>query len=126
VAEEESVPVAEASVKERIEQFRDFHMRLELQDLENNQIFQAVMQETQVLLEMSDSEIANALSISRPTLNRWINGRTSPHLAVKKAAVAWIGEQVAIRVRLLQSTRSTFGPGSSTPAYGGRFAAKSL
>jgi DNA-binding transcriptional regulator YiaG len=118
--------VAEVSVKERIDQFREFHARLESLNLENDEAFQSFMGDARHLLEMSDSEIANSLSISRPTLNRWINGRTAPHLAVKKAAVRWVGEQVASRVRRLTSTRSSFGGGGSSSNYGDRIVAKSI
>lgn len=113
------MPVTELSVKDRIDQFREFDGRLESADLADDKVFQLLMHEAQVLLEMSDSEIANSLSISRPTLNRWINGRTSPHFGVKKSAIRWIAEQVASRVRRLQtSTRYAFTDGSSSVNHG--------
>jgi transcriptional regulator with XRE-family HTH domain len=97
---------------------------LEAAKLEDDQVFQTLMHDAQVLLEMSDSEIANSLSISRPTLNRWINGRTTPHVAIRKAAAKWISEQLTARVRRLQTaTRSSFG-GSSMGAAAGTYAAK--
>jgi hypothetical protein len=115
---------AELGVKDRIEQFREFSRRLEAAKLEDDQVFQSLMRDAQVLLEMSDSEIANSLSISRPTLNRWINGRTTPHVAIRKAAAKWISEQLTARVRRLQTaTRSSFG-GSSMVAAAGTYAAK--
>jgi len=80
-----------------IEQFREFSRHLEAAKLEDDQVFQALMHDAQILLEMSDSEIANSLSISRPTLKRWINGRTTPHVAIRKSAAKWISEQVTAR-----------------------------
>ncbi len=116
---------AELGVKDRIEQFREFSRHLEAAKLEDDQVFQALMHDAQILLEMSDSEIANSLSISRPTLNRWINGRTTPHVAIRKSAAKWISEQVTARVRRLQTaTRSSFG-GSSMVATAGSYSAKS-
>jgi len=107
---------AELGVKDRIEQFREFSRRLDAARLEDDQVFQTLMRDAQILLEMSDSEIANSLSISRPTLNRWINGRTTPHVAIRKSAARWISEQVTARVRLLQTARSSYGGSSMVAA----------
>lgn len=118
--------ITTAVLTERIEQFRELQRRLKLANIEDDKVFQSLIRDAQVLLEMSDSEIANSLSVSRPTLNRWMNGRTSPHLAIKKSAVGWMGDQVASKVRKLEASAKCASQGSSSPwGYeGGRMVAK--
>ncbi len=37
---------------------------------------------------MSEPELADALSVSRPTLNRWINGKNLPHMAIRESVLS--------------------------------------
>jgi hypothetical protein len=37
-----------------------------------------------------EAKLADSLSVSRPTIQRWRTGRTSPHSAVMKPAVSFI------------------------------------
>jgi DNA-binding transcriptional regulator YiaG len=54
------------------------------------------------LLELSDQEIADGLLVSRPTVNRWKNGKNLPHQALRKPILRWCSEQSARKVRLLE------------------------
>ena len=61
--------------------------------------FQRILREAQALLEMSDQEIADALSVSRSTVNRWVNGKNLPYNAMRKPILTWIEEQLSVKIK---------------------------
>ena len=86
----------------RLDILEQFQAQIQAVDLRDDQVFRDIMRQTEHLLEMSDREIADALSVSRPTINRWMNGRNLPYPAMRKATVEWIRRQVSARIKRLQ------------------------
>ena len=41
-------------------------------------------------LGYGDSELADALSVSRPTISRWRRGKNLPHKAMRQAILDWL------------------------------------
>jgi DNA-binding XRE family transcriptional regulator len=87
--------------KERIEALSELRSVIETLDLRNDDEFRKVFQEARMLLEMTDRDLADALSTSRPSVNRWANGKNLPHFALRKSIIRWIGEQLAAKVKVL-------------------------
>lgn len=56
------------------------------------------------VFELSDSQLADELRVSRPTVNRWINNRHLPHPAMRAPILAWITDEAARRLKIA-STR---------------------
>ena len=83
----------------RIDELRDLQGRARHIDVRNETAFQEILRDARSVLEMSESQIADALSISRPTFNRWINGRSMPHIAMRTPVISWISEQLNSRIR---------------------------
>lgn len=71
-------------------------------DISDDKGFQDLLNACQAILEMSDREIADALMVSRPTVNRWSNGKNLPHRAVRRSILNWISEAAAKRLRILE------------------------
>lgn len=90
--------MASATVS-RIDELNELLDRARQIDVRNEADFREILRDARSVLEMSESEIADALSISRPTFNRWINGRNLPHIAMRAPAVAWIVGQLNSRIK---------------------------
>ena len=83
----------------RTEELQDLQDRARSVDVRNDSDFQNILRDARSVLEMSESQIADALSISRPTFNRWINGRSLPHFAMRAPAINWILGQLNSRIK---------------------------
>ena len=97
----------------RIEELHELLARASALNVREDAAFQAVMRATPGILEMSEAQIADALSISRPTFNRWINGKSLPHIAMRTPAVSWLVDQLNTRIKNRSGYSRTFGSGSS-------------
>jgi transcriptional regulator with XRE-family HTH domain len=85
--------------RQRIEVLRRLHSELGAIDFKDDAEFQRIFREAQALLEMSDQEIADALSVSRPSVNRWTNGRNLPYPAMRKHILGWIAGQLDAKIK---------------------------
>ncbi len=47
------------------------------------------------LLNMDDTQIADALKVSRPTISRWANGKSFPHGLMRKLVIDKMAELIA-------------------------------
>lgn len=47
--------------------------------------------------EFTDSELADLLSVARPTVNRWKNGKTTPHRLMKPVVYERLAERLQQR-----------------------------
>jgi DNA-binding transcriptional regulator YiaG len=65
--------------------------------------FRTVLEAAQGTLEMSDQDMADALRVSRPTINRWKNGRNLPHRAFRGPLFDWMTRQLAEKLKRLDS-----------------------
>ncbi len=87
---------------DRVDVLRAFKEELRGIDLKSDADFQELVRRAQQLLEMSDQEIGNALGVSRPTVNRWINGKNLPYNAMRRPVLGWIQNQVTARIKKLE------------------------
>lgn len=89
----------------RVDELNELLDRARRIDIHTDSDFQEIMRDARSVLEMSESQIADALSISRPTFNRWINGRSLPHVAMRTPAIAWLTDQLSGRIKLRTAYR---------------------
>jgi transcriptional regulator with XRE-family HTH domain len=85
--------------KAALTQLRD---KSNLADLADDAIFQELLNRCQGVFEMSDREVADVLMVSRPTINRWSNGKNLPHRRVRKSVFSWISDTASKRLRILE------------------------
>lgn len=64
--------------------------------------FGGLVKAAQKLLELDDAEMALTLKVSRPTINRWIHDKTSPHPVTRKAMCDSLAKRARSRIRLFQ------------------------
>jgi len=86
----------------RAESFRTLKGRIAGADLRDDYEFRILLSDAQELLEMSDQEFADALRVSRPTVNRWIRGKNLPHTALRGPVCTWIDRQASERLKRLE------------------------
>jgi 16S rRNA A1518/A1519 N6-dimethyltransferase RsmA/KsgA/DIM1 with predicted DNA glycosylase/AP lyase activity len=100
----------------RVDELAAFKEELRRVDLKVDSDFQKALQAAQRLLEMSDREIGDALSVSRPSVNRWMNGANLPYNAMRKVVFNWIEKSLTSKMRTIaEIERSQRSSSSSTP-----------
>lgn len=97
----------------RTEELRGLLTRATALNVRDDTEFQGVMRDAPGILEMTEAQIADALSISRPTFNRWINGRSAPHVAMRTPAVQWLIHQLNTKIK----NRPAHSQGSGSDSY---------
>jgi|GEM_PF-1903682 transcriptional regulator with XRE-family HTH domain len=105
-----------ARIKERLLSLRELSECVKSADVRNDNEFQSIIRDGQILLEMSDQEMGDALSVSRPTVNRWINGKNLPHPVIRKSIAAFIGKNLAGRIKVVSSAHRAESATSKTQA----------
>lgn len=83
----------------RVDELRSFADRGHRLDEKNDAEFRAFMREACLMLEMSEADVADVLSVSRPTYNRWINGRSIPHPLMRRSAISRILDRVTAKIK---------------------------
>ena len=109
-----------SALREHAGLLRKFQIEALSVDMKIDGEFQRILGEAQALLEMSDQEIADALSVSRPTVNRWVNGKNLPYYAMRKPILSWIGDQLTVKVKRLEASARQFAASPSTTSVGSR------
>jgi transcriptional regulator with XRE-family HTH domain len=92
-----------AARRTALTQLRD---KANLADVSDDAAFQELIGLSQVVFEMSDREVADVLMVSRPTVNRWSNGKNLPHRRVRKSVFTWIADASLKRLRILEKYES--------------------
>lgn len=108
----------------RVEALRQLQSEVRKVDLKMDAEFQRILAAAQEMLEMSDQEIGDALLVSRPTVNRWVNGKNLPYNAIRKPVFSWIHDQLSARIRAIESSGRSYSSASAGTRFG-RMAAKS-
>lgn len=67
-------------------------------NLEDDEVFRIVVSETLGALPIEDMSIANELAVSRSTVNRWKNGKSVPHPAMRKPVYAALRRRVYLAI----------------------------
>jgi len=84
----------------RISHLKEFQTAIRHLDIKVDDDFRSLIVESLTALEMSDRELGDALSVSRPTINRWSNGKNLPYNGLRQAVFGWIDRQVSKKIRI--------------------------
>ena len=74
----------------------------EAASVEDDAQFVDVLKRAAQVLELSEGQIADALRVSRPTVNRWLNAQSDPHPAMRQPIFHWIATQAKRRLRTIE------------------------
>ena len=87
----------------RVEALRQCLAYVRLLDVAKDDDFRSAFAATQKILELSDQEIADAILVSRPTVNRWVGGKSLPHRLMRRPIVKWMIEALSARIRFFET-----------------------
>jgi len=93
----------------QVDVLQEFRSQVRKTDVRINSQFHDLIRTAQKLLHVPDREFADALFASRPTINRWINGRNLPHLSARKHAASWIARRTTEEITRLKRQASSSG-----------------
>lgn len=85
--------------KERAERLLTLRTQVRDADLNDDERFRTMICDARELLELPERQMADGLFVSRPTLNRWINGRNLPYASARRHAAKWIDDQLSAKLR---------------------------
>lgn len=100
------------TVVNRVQTLTEFRTLLSQETAVSDEGFQHIIGQVATALEKSDQELADDIMVSRPTVNRWRNGRNLPHPLMRGPILHWLDRQAAAKLRLLSG--SVKGRGVST------------
>lgn len=75
-------------------ELRDLKKTLQTDQHSDDAVFSAAVAQSMALLALSDGEIAAEFDMSRPSVNRWRNGRAAPHPAVRKHVFKFFAKKI--------------------------------
>lgn len=70
---------------------------------EDDALFQSLFTNAQNLLELDDAELGKMFQVSRPTINRWVAGRTAPHPLARRAVMNALSKAIGERKRFINA-----------------------
>ena len=71
---------------------------------EDDALFQSLLTDARSMLELEDAELAKMLQVSRPTINRWVSGRTAPHPLARRAVIDALSKVIGERKRFINGS----------------------
>ena len=97
--------VISSNYSSRLDAVRDLIERISRANFDDDSVFQDFFQESIRFLELSELEASDGLKVSRPTVNRWINGASAPTRALRGPVFGWITKELRRRVARLGGNR---------------------
>lgn len=73
---------------------RRLRERIQNADIKNDEDFERILNDVMDLTELAEKDIAHQFSVSRPTVERWRHGKTSPHPAMRPPVYQWLQAQL--------------------------------
>ena len=104
-----TIVAREQSLRE--ESLKDLRERVASANMRDDELFHDIFRGARRLLELSDTDISETLLVSRPTVNRWANGRNLPRPAMRKPIFDWIREELSQRIKRLSASSSHVSTG---------------
>lgn len=62
-------------------------------DLLDDATFQLLLKRSELVLNMSDADLASEFRVSRVTVNRWRSGANTPHVLMRKGVIDFLKQK---------------------------------
>lgn len=98
--------LAESSSIRAHDSIESLHRDASSYDLLDDDGFSILLKRAQHHFGLSDGDLADEFLVSRPTVNRWINGRNLPHRVMRKPITEWIAAEAARWLRVRSGRRT--------------------
>lgn len=100
-------------MSDRYEDLRAFLDRAELSD---DRVFAEAVSLVVETFGLPLGELGNALSVSRPTISRWMDGKTAPHPAMREPVRTFARRRLETLARQKKPVHRFGAPRASDPA----------
>src|SRR5271168_2355573 len=91
----------------RTSELQDLQERVRSADVNDDAVFHELFRDCQEILELSDQAAADALMVTRPTVNRWARGQNLPHRALRSHLRSWMEDQLSRKIRVRETSRGS-------------------
>jgi transcriptional regulator with XRE-family HTH domain len=97
---------------------RELAAKLESADSRDDAAFSSLLNQSAAALQLSDLEISKMFDVSRPTVNRWKNGRATPYPPIRRLIYRDLGNLAKQRAKTVKAAerRSDSKPSSARPS----------
>lgn len=82
-----------------IDDLREYQKALRSVKLEDKEEFYQLFAMGLNLLNLPDDDVSVEFSVSRPTVNRWKNGRNAPHPLMRKPIYDWLEKRTTYLIK---------------------------
>jgi hypothetical protein len=89
----------------RTSELEELLERVQSADVNDNTVFHGLFRDCKIVLELSDQAAADALMVTRPTVNRWARGQNLPHRALRSHLRDWMEGQLSRKIKLRETAR---------------------
>lgn len=100
----------------RLNELYGLRSRIDEVDYEDAPAFHRIVSEALALLEIADADLASRFNMSRPSVNRWKNGRNAPHPAVRRPVYEFFTKQASRAIDAEEARESRVGRRRSVAA----------
>jgi DNA-binding XRE family transcriptional regulator len=88
----------------RVQMLTELRALAEAPKSSSDAVFVRALKGCREVLEFSDEQLADEIGVSRPTVNRWINGVHLPHPAMRVPVLAWIAREASRRLNIVSGS----------------------
>lgn len=74
----------------RYTELSEYNDELTKADLSDDAAFQFLLKQSELVLCMSDADLAREFRVSRPTVNRWRSGKNVPYVMARKGIIEFL------------------------------------
>ena len=93
----------------RVSELEVFLQKIENANLDQDSEFTDILADSELILNLSDIELARAIRVSRPTVNRWRSGKAIPHTIMRSGVVNFITKRAKALLKGLKTVESSRG-----------------
>lgn len=68
-------------------------------DLSDDAVFQFLLKQSELVLGMSDADLAREFRVSRPTVNRWRSGKNAPYFMARKGIIEFLKRKTRSKIK---------------------------
>lgn len=102
----------------RYEELQTFLENIRAEKAVELPMFNNILQRSETLLTLSDFDLAKEIMISRSTVTRWRNGKTAPHLVMRRPVLDLLEEKAKSAIKAYSRGNGGTGFGEAAAASG--------
>ena len=70
----------------------------------NAELFHKILQMSETVLMLTDSNLAVEMQMSRTTVNRWRSGATAPMILMRRSVYTWLKKRTSLLIKKVEKS----------------------